>query len=71
MEESIIVSNAINIFMLPDIYLEEGSESAMVVRWWYTVLGSNMLTSYADTATLMTKQRISPIIGWEGAANMI
>ena len=57
--------------MLPDIYLEEGSESAMVVRWWYTVLGSNMLTSYADTATLMTKQRISPIIGWEGAANMI
>ena len=34
-------------------------------------MDSNILTSYADNAALMTKQQISPIIGWEGITNII
>ena len=30
-----------------------------------------MLTSYANTAELMPKQRITTIIGWEGTTNML
>ena len=60
-----------NIFMFPDLSLTEGTETALVPRRWYTLLDSNTLTSYSDTTALMTKEHIAPIIGWEGAVNML
>ena len=55
-----------NIFMLLDLSIAEGTEAALVAWQWDTALDSNTLMSYTDTAVLMTKQRISQIIGWEG-----
>ena len=52
------VSNAVNIFMFLDLSLEAGTKAVLVARRWDTALESNTLTSYADTAALMTKQRI-------------
>ena len=60
-----------NIFMFPDLSLAEVTEAVLVARQWYTLLDSNMLTSYFDTTALMTKEHIAPIIGWERAANML
>ena len=65
------VSNALNIFMFLDISLEEGEEAAMVAWQWDTALYSNTIKLYTDTTALVTKQKISPIIGWEGAAKML
>ena len=64
-------SDAVNIFMFPDLYLAAGTKAALVARRWETSLDSNTLTYYSDTAALMTKQRISPIMVWEGEANII
>ena len=60
-----------NIFMFPDLSLAEVTEAVLVARQWYTLLDSNTLTSYSDTTALMTKEHIAPIIGWEGAVNML
>ena len=65
------VSDATYIFMFPDLSLLVGTEAALVVRQWDTVLDSNLLTSYADTAALMKKQRILKIVGSEGASKML
>ena len=59
------------IFMFPYLYLAAGAEAALVSRRWETALESNTLTSYADTVALMTKQRIYPIMGWEGASKIL
>ena len=60
-----------NIFMFLDLSLAAGTEAALVARQWDIALESKTLMSYNDTAARMTKQRISPIMGWEGAANML
>ena len=65
------VSDTMNIFMFSDLSLIVGTEAVMVVGRWDTALEFNALTTYADTNTLMKKQRISLIVGWEGAAKMI
>ena len=65
------VRNAVKIFIFLDLSLAEGIEAALVVRRWDTALDSNTLTSYTDNATLMTKQRISPIMRWEGSSKML
>ena len=57
-------SDAVNIFMFPDLSLAAGTKAALVARRWETSLDSNTLTYYSDTAALMTKQRISPIMVW-------
>ena len=69
MEDPDRVSNAVNIFMFPDLFLASGTEASLVARRWDTALDSNTLTFYANTAALMTKQRILKIVGWEGVAN--
>ena len=62
-EEPNGVRNTVNIFMFLDPYLAAGTEATMISRHWDTVLDSNMATSYANTATLMIKQSITPIFG--------
>ena len=52
------VSDSVKIFMFPYLSLAAGREIALVARRWDTALESNMLASYANTAALMTKQRI-------------
>ena len=63
MEEPNWVRKAVNIFMFPESSLVAGNE-ATIARNWYTVLDSNMVTSYADKLSLMIKQRIKPMVGW-------
>ena len=65
------VINAVNIFILPEIYLEAGTEAALVAQRWDTELHSNILMSYDQTDKMTTKQRIYPIVGWEGAAKIL
>ena len=57
--------------MLLDLSIAEGTEAALVAWQWDTALDSNMLTSYTNTAVLMIKQQISPIVIWEGAAKTL
>ena len=71
MEDPEIVKNAVNIFMLPDLYLAAGTEAVLVVQRWDTALDSNTLTPYAKISALMKNQRIYPIVGWEGAVKML
>ena len=65
------VSDAMNIFMLPDLSLAAGKEAALLAWQWDTAVESNTLTPYSNTAALMAKQRITPIFGWEGADKML
>ena len=65
------ISDTVNIFMLPYLFQTAGKEEALLAQRWDTALESNTLTSYSDTAVLMTKQKIAPIVSWEGADNMI
>ena len=65
------MSDAVNIFMFLGLSLAPGTEEALVARRWDTALHCNTLTSYAVTAALTTNQRISPILGWEGAAKIL
>ena len=46
------------IFMLPDLSLAAGTKTVLVARRRDTVLDSKTLTSYANTAALIAKQRI-------------
>ena len=62
-EEPNGVRNTVNIFMFPDSSLAAGNEATMIARHWDIVLDSNMATSYANTATLIIKQRVTPIVG--------
>ena len=71
MEDPNGVSDAVKIFMFPDLFLSSRIDSALVMQKWDTLLESNTLTSYAYTAAIMTKQHISPIFVWEGADKMI
>ena len=64
MEDPGRVSDAMGIFIFPDLSLAVGKESAMVVRWRDTELEPNTLSSYANTSTLIMKQRIAPIVEW-------
>ena len=70
-EDPDILSDTVNIFMFPDLSLETVKEAALVAWQWDTALDSNMLTSYTNTAVLMIKQQISPIVIWEGAAKTL
>ena len=45
---------------VPDLSISAGSEASMVTQIWDTALDANTLTSYADAAALMNKQRIIP-----------
>ena len=65
------VSDAVNIFMFLDLSLLAGTEAALVARHWDTESKSNTLMSYTNTALLMTKQRISPILVWEGSVKLL
>ena len=60
------VSDAVNIFMFPDLSLAAGTKVALVTRRWDTALDSDMIMSYANTSALMSKQRISLIMGGRG-----
>ena len=71
MEDPNGVSDAVKIFMFPDLFLSSRIDSALVMQKWDKLLESNTLTSYAYTAAIMTKQHISPIFVWEGADKMI
>ena len=62
-EDPVRVRDAVNIFVFLDLSLAAGTKAALVAWRWETVLDSNTLTSYAKTSALMTKQRISPIMG--------
>ena len=64
-------NNTVNIFQFPDLSLYVGSEAYMVTRRWDTALESNTMTSYADAAALVKKQRILTIVGWEAAAKIL
>ena len=64
-------SDAVNIFMFLDLSLLAGTEAALVARHWDTESKSNTLMSYTNTALLMTKQRISPILVWEGSVKLL
>ena len=65
------MSDAVNIFKFPYLSLAAGTEASLVVWRLDTVLEYNMLTSYADTAALMTKQKIMPIFGLEGVVKIL
>ena len=70
-EDPDCINNTFNIFQFPDLSLSAGSKASMVTRRWDTALDANTMTSYADAAALMKKQRIPPIVGWELAANIL
>ena len=65
------VNDTFKIFQFPDLSLSAGSEASKVTRIWDTDLDANTMTSYADAAALIKKQRIPPIFSWESSANML
>ena len=65
------VNDMVNSFHFPDLSLSVGSKASMVTRRWDMALDDNTMTSYTNASALMKQQRISPIIGWEAAENML
>ena len=61
----------VEIFPLLDISLFTSSEAALVERWWDTALISSTLNTYSDTSSLLKRQKVASIIGWEAAINML
>ena len=58
------VGDKFNIFLFPEIYLSEISEATIVARRWDTALDSSNLIKFLDTANLLQRQKVTPIIGW-------
>ena len=46
-------------------------EAALVVMQWYMALDSSILTTYANTASLLQIQKFAPILGWEATNIML
>ena len=57
--------------MFPDLFLLTGTKASMISWLWDTLFYSNTIMSYECTATMMTKQKIVPIIGWEDATKVL
>ena len=55
------VEDAINVFLLSDLYPFSGSEAAFLNRCWDVVLGENTFTSFSDTGTILEIQKVVPI----------
>ena len=47
------VGDTVNIFLLPNPSISASSEAVLVARWWDTYLDCSMLTTFADTASLL------------------
>ena len=57
------IGNTATIFLLPGLYLLEISQSTLVARIWDTALDSSTFTSFVDTAALIQRKKVAPIIG--------
>ena len=65
------VRGKVSIFLLTDLSLSTGSESAVVARRRNTTLYIRTITTFADTATLLQCQKVDPIIRRKAAVSMI
>ena len=62
-----IVGYAENIFLFPYLYIYDTCKATLMSKRWYTTLGGSVQTTYTDTASLLQKVFIFPIVGWEVA----
>ena len=65
------VGGIVKNFLFPDLSLSAGSQVALAARQWDMALDSSTLTTYSDTASLLQRQKVAPIIGWETTVNML
>ena len=61
----------VNIFIFLNLLLYVGPEATTTMRQWHTILEAKTLILYTAVDLLMKQKHVAPIIGWEGAANMI
>ena len=57
--------------MLPNLSLLERYEATLVVRRWYTTLDISDLMMFSNTAALLHRHKVAPIIGWEAVVSML
>ena len=62
---------AIKVFLFPDLLLLACSESALLTRRWYAILGGRALASFADTSLLLVKNRVGLVTSWEAAEKQL
>ena len=65
------VGDALNTFLLPDLFPSSGLEAALLMRKWDTILGGGTSTFFADTSLLMGQQKVTSIIGWYKSASQL
>ena len=67
----VIFTEEPDILLFPDLFIKSGLEAALVERSWDTALDSSLSIMYADTSTLLQRQKIVPIVGWEAVVNIL
>ena len=67
----VIFTEEPDILLFPDLFIKAGLEAALVERSWDTALDSSLSIMYADTSTLLQRQKIVPIVGWEAVVNIL
>ena len=65
------VGDDINVLLFPELSPSTGSKASLLIRRWDTVLGYNTSTSFADTGTLLGKNKVVPIRIFDAAWNQI
>ena len=70
-EDPYVVWYTVNIILLPELSLSDGSKAALVARRWGTALKISTLTTYSDFALLLQLQKVAPTIVWETVVKML
>ena len=65
------VEDTVKFFLFPDLFLSASSKATLVARRWYTTLDSSMLTTYANTVSILQRQKFSPIVVWKATKSML
>ena len=65
------VGEAINCSMFLDLSSSTGSKATLLTRIWDAVLGNNRITLFANTMSLLGRQKVFPFTIWEAASKKL
>ena len=65
------VGDAINIFIFPNLSPSTGYEAALMTRLWDDLLGENNFNYFAETSTLLERQKVVSITIWDADSKQI